>query len=139
MATVSIEAKMTLALDALEKDPKLSERAAAKLYGVKRATLQTRRNGVAPRRDTPPNSRKLTDLEEKAIIQYILELDSRSFPPRLAGVEDMANHLLDTRGAPRVGKNWAGNFVRRQPELSTRYSRRYDYQRAKNEDPVIIG
>jgi hypothetical protein len=34
---------------------------------------------------------------------------------------------------------WATNFVRRQPELRTQFSRKYNYQRAKCEDPKVIG
>jgi hypothetical protein len=51
----------------------------------------------------------------------------------------MANQLLRVRDAPPVGKLWAHNFVKRQPKLRTRYTRRYDYQRAKCEDPRVIG
>ena len=54
-------------------------------------------------------------------------------------VEDMANLLHTTRHASRVGPCWALNFVRRQPELRTRWSCLYDYKRAKCEDPKIIG
>ena len=50
----------------------------------------------------------------------------------------MANNLLRARDALPVGKNWASNFVRRQPELRMRYSRRYDYQRALCEDPKLV-
>jgi hypothetical protein len=50
-----------------------------------------------------PNSRKLTNLEESTIVEYILDLDSRSFPPRLSGVQDMANRLLADRDAPLMG------------------------------------
>jgi len=72
------------------------------------------------------------------IIQYITELFTRAFPPRLRFVEDMANRLLRERDALPVGKLWAHNFVKRQPELRTRFSRRYDYQRAKCEDLEVI-
>ncbi|KAL0940014.1 transposase [Colletotrichum truncatum] len=68
-----------------------------------------------------PNSRNLSDLEEKTIVEYILDLDARSFPPRLSGVEEMANRLLAERDAPPVGKRWASNFVKRQPQLRTRF------------------
>ena len=127
-----------MALEALQNDKNLTERAAAKIYGVDRRTLGRRRAGKPARRDMPVNSRKLTDLEERTIVQYILELDARAFPPRLRGVEDMANHLLYERDAPPVGKLWAHNFVKRQPQLRTRRTRRYDYQRAKCEDPKVI-
>ena len=51
----------------------------------------------------------------------------------------MANQLLAARGTRRVGEKWPRNFVNRQPELTTRFNRKYDYQRAKNEDPTVIG
>ncbi|KAI8649068.1 HTH CENPB-type domain-containing protein [Fusarium keratoplasticum] len=50
----------------------------------------------------------------------------------------MADQLLADRDAPPVGTNWASNFVRRHPDLKTRFFRKYDYQRAKCEDPTII-
>ncbi len=129
---------MILAIEAIQKNSELSIRAAAKIYMVSHSTLSARVKGIAARHDTMPNSRKLTDLEEKTIIQYVLDLDTRSFPPRLRGVEDMANRLLADRDAAPVGLNWASNFVRRHQELKTRFTRKYDYQRAKCEDPDII-
>jgi hypothetical protein len=50
----------------------------------------------------------------------------------------MANRLLAGRNASPVGKRWAINFIKRQPELKTRFQRRYDYQRAKCEDSIAI-
>jgi hypothetical protein len=47
---------------------------------------------------------KLTELEEEVILRNILELDTRGFAPRLAGVEDIANYILESRGGKRVGK-----------------------------------
>jgi len=132
------EAQVQLALQALQNDPKLSLRAAARIYSVHHTKLSRRRRGKESRRDIPANSRKMSDLEELVIIQYILDLDSKGFPPRLSGVEDMANRLLAERDAGRVGVNWASTFVKRHPEVTTRFNRKYDYQRAKCEDPEII-
>jgi helix-turn-helix, Psq domain len=126
MESISSEARVILALEAIQKDDSISIRAAAKIYNVPATTLRRRRDGFTARRDTKPNLKKLTDLEERAIVQYVTELSARSFPPRLCGVEDMANQLLRVCDAPPVGKLWAHNFVRRQPELRTRYTRRYD-------------
>jgi hypothetical protein len=50
----------------------------------------------------------------------------------------MANRLLADRGASPVGKRWAINFIKRQPELKTRFQRKYDYRRAQCEDPTTI-
>ena len=138
MPPSSKEDQIILALQAIKKDPSLSLRAAAKIYSIDFTTLSRRRRGRQSRRDRMPNSRKLVDLEESTIVRYILELDSQGFPPRLSHVEDMANRLLDQRGAPRVGMNWTSNFIRRHPELKTRFTRKYDYQRALCEDPNLI-
>jgi hypothetical protein len=53
-------------------------------------------------------------------------------------VRVMANLLLATTSTDTVGKNWVTNYIRRTPALQTRFSRRYDYSRALQEDPRII-
>jgi hypothetical protein len=138
MATLGKERELFLAVKAIKNTPNLSVRAAAKIYSVPRSTLGTRLQGTTPRRDTMSKSQKLTKLEESTIVQHILDLDSRSFPPRLSGVEDMANRLLAKRDASKVGKRWASNFVKRHQELKTRFFRRYDYKRAQCEDLEVI-
>jgi hypothetical protein len=133
------EAQIVLAIQAMESNKKLSLGAAAKAYSVPYNTLKRRRNGIAPRADSIANSRNLDPLEEQVIVRRVLDLYEQGFSPGYDVVEDMANLLRATRGASRVGPRWASNFVRRQPELRTRWSRPYDYQRAKCEDPEIIG
>ena len=100
MASPSYEARIILALEALKNNNDLSLRAAAKTYNVSLTTLHHRRDGRTARRDTVPNSKKLTELEEEAILRYIIKLVTQSFPPRMSGVEDMANQLLRARDAP---------------------------------------
>jgi hypothetical protein len=46
------------------------------------------------RSKTKANGLKLTKLKEEVIVRNILNIDSRGFAPRLAGVEDMANFIL---------------------------------------------
>jgi len=134
----SNEAQLLLALQALQDDKNLSLRKAAKIYDINHTTLFHQRAGWPARRDIPANLRKLTDLKEKTIIQYIIKLYTRAFHPRLSYVEDMANWLLRERDAPPVGVQWAYNFIKRQLELRTRFTRKYNYQKAKCEDPIII-
>lgn len=94
MASISYEASLNLALRTLKTDKNLSVRAAAKIYSVSHTTLLQRRSGRPARRDILANSHKLTELDEEVAVQYIIELGTRSFPPRLCGVEDMTNRLL---------------------------------------------
>jgi hypothetical protein len=100
--------------------------------------LYRRQKGILSRRDTIPNSRKLSDLEGHIIVKYILDLDSRGFPPQLRSVEEMANQPLADRDAPPVGRNWAPKFVKWHTGLKAGYCREYDYYKAKCEDPTII-
>jgi hypothetical protein len=71
------------------------------------------------------------------IVEHIVELVTRGFPPRLAAVADMANSLRAERNLGHVGVNWPSTFVRRQPELEVKFNRKYDYKRALCEDPNV--
>ena len=137
MESFSNERHIILALEALKKDPKLSVRAAAKIYSVPDRTLRRRCTGIQSRRDISANSKKLTNLEESVLLQRILDLDIRGFQPRLSDVREMADRLRMDRNASHVGPRWAENFVRRHPELTIRFRRRIDYQRAQCEDPEV--
>src|ERR1700712_5866132 len=138
MPTPCNENQINLALRALERTPFLSLRRAASIYKVPIKTWSRRKNGVQARRDIIPKTRKLSDLEEITILERILELDLQVFPPRLRGVEEMANRLLWDRDAKPIGKNWTSNFISRHPQLKTAFSRIYDYQRALCGDPDTI-
>lgn len=80
MDSTSEESQLILAIQAMTGDPNLD-----------RATLANRMKEMISRRDSTPRSRNLNELEEKTILQYILNLDSRAFPLRLREVEDMAH------------------------------------------------
>ena len=69
----------------------------------------------------------MTKSEEDAIVRYILDLDERGFPPRIAGVEDMANLLLERRDGGRVRPNWTTRFIAQREKLKTRLNRVYDF------------
>jgi hypothetical protein len=135
------EGKILLALDDIQNGRIKSLRAAAKLYEIPFSTLQARADGRISRVDKRPTGHKLTQLEEDSLTKWILSMDARGAAPRPATVGEMANILLAARGSqppPTVGKNWPSKFVQRRDELRTRYSVRYDYQRALNEDPKAL-
>jgi hypothetical protein len=50
----------------------------------------------------------------------------------------MVNYLLSQHGNQKVGENWVYNLVQHRSELKSRFSRRYNYKRAKCKDPKII-
>ncbi|EED21582.1 conserved hypothetical protein [Talaromyces stipitatus ATCC 10500] len=111
---------------------------AARIYSTPRATLQDRLNGTQQRSQVRANSHKLTQCEEESLVKWILDLDKRGLPPRHSLVREMAGYLLSQRGNQQVGENWVYNLVKRRPEIESNFSRKYNYERAKCEDPKII-
>ncbi|KFY31571.1 hypothetical protein V493_00990 [Pseudogymnoascus sp. VKM F-4281 (FW-2241)] len=138
MTTLNPKAQIILAIEAIQSSHKLSHCATAKLYNVPESTLCARMNGVTPKADSRLVSQSLTKIEEEVVVQYILDLDSRGFPPLIRDVEAMVNSILASRGIQRVGKQWPYRFIQRRIELKTRFSRAYDFQRALCEDPTVI-
>ncbi|EED15874.1 conserved hypothetical protein [Talaromyces stipitatus ATCC 10500] len=65
---------------------------------------------------------KLSQFEEESLVKWVLDLDKRGLPPR---------HSL-------VGEKWVYNLVKRRPEIESKFSRKYNYERAKCEDPKLI-
>jgi hypothetical protein len=132
------EADVQLAISDIQNNQIQSLRRAEIIYKVPKTTIRRRRDGAHCRRDCEPNSRNLTKLEEEVIIQRILDECLRGIPPLKAHVRDMADRLLRDRSGNPTGKNWVDRFIKRTPELRTRWSRPYDHQRAACEDPAII-
>jgi hypothetical protein len=132
------EGDVQLAISDIQSNQIKSLRRAEAIHSVPRRTIQRRRDGKRPQRDCEPKSKRLTKLEEEAIVQRILEEGLRGIPPSKAHVQDMADRLLRERGGKPTGKNWVDNFIKRTPELRTRWTRPYDRQRAACEDPAVI-
>ena len=68
-------------------------------------------------------------------------MDRRGAAPRPSMVREMANLLLEKRGTTPVisiSENWVTNYMKRRPLLSSRFSKRYNYERAKCEDLKVI-
>jgi hypothetical protein len=100
----SKEAQLQLALQAIKCDATLSQRRAATIYNVSQATLSNRRAGTPLQRDCRLNMSRLRKTEEDVIVQHILNLNLRGFPPQLATVKDIADSLLAERHKDPVGQ-----------------------------------
>src|SRR6266487_1499985 len=105
------EGRMALAIQAIQLGQIKSVLSAAKTYVVNRTTLDLRLRGIPSRRDSTPHNRKLSLSEESVIVNYVLDLDSRGFSPRVCVVGEMANLLLAERGGAPIGKCWTSNFI----------------------------
>jgi hypothetical protein len=138
----SKEGQIALALASYQSNTRQSLRALARAYSVPRSTLQTRLQGVRPKSEITSVNQKLHPTEEQSLVQWILDLDRRGFPPQIIDVRRMADNLLAARGQnppPQpVGQKWVSRFVNRRAELQTRWNRKFHSERARSEDPVAI-
>ena len=135
------EGRVLLAIEAYKNKEITSLHEVARRFDIPRTTLRRRLAGSTNRAETRANSHKLTQIEEESLQKWILSMDSRGAAPRPSTVREMADLLLAARGStppPSVGNNWVTNFVKRHPILSSRFSKGYNYARAKCEDPKII-
>src|SRR3954471_12030060 len=105
MEIQSQESRIILAINTLQSSKKLSRRQASKIYNVPETTLRCRMNGRVLKRESRPIAYQLIIEEEQVAIQYIIDLDTRGFTPRLTSVKDMANLLYYKRGANNVSKH----------------------------------
>lgn len=104
MSVLTKEGRIILAIEAIRTTKKISIRRAAKTYNVPEASIRHRMKGRVAVLETRNPRHNLTSSEEDALVRYILDLDTRGFPPRIEGVKNMANSLLTTRRAKPVGK-----------------------------------
>ncbi|RJE17767.1 Pogo transposable element, partial [Aspergillus sclerotialis] len=139
--SIEQEGRILLAISAIQKNEITAIREAARRFAIPESTLRRRLNSRMNRAETRANSHKLTQIEEESLVQWILSMDQRGVAPRPTTVREMANLLLqgrETTPVQTVGEKWVYNFVKRHSELATRFSRRYNYERAKCEDPKAI-
>ena len=99
------EADVQLALSDILKNQIKSIQRAEIVYKVPLRTIRRRRDGTRSRRDCEPNSKRLTKLEEEAIIKRILEQDLQGISLLKLLIQDMADRLLRARDAEPVSKN----------------------------------
>ena len=130
--SLSSEERVLLAVEAFRQGQFQSANKAAQAHEVPQSTVSDRL------RDAQINNRKLTPAEEASLVQWILSMDERWMPLTVAYTRHMADLLLFERGKDPVDENWVRNFVHRHDKIEAKYCRKYDYQRAKCEDPKVF-
>ena len=136
------EGRIDLAIHGIKKKQFSSQRNAAEVCKVPRATMRTRLKGVIPKQGSRAANNLLLQIEEEELVQWILAIERRGFPSYLIDIKRMVEHLISRRGTsgstPSVGKNWVYRFTERVPALNKYRTRNKDYKRARQERPSII-
>ena len=137
------EGRLALSKHAIQNNQLLSLNRAVKLHNVPKSSLRSCLKGSIPIAQSNAKKQNLQLSEEQSLVQWILKLNRRGFPPQIINVRQMADVLLTTYSQnppPQpVGKNWVLQFINAQPKLQTKWNYKFHLQYAKCEDLKIIG
>lgn len=133
------QGRQLLAIEAIQQKQIESLEAASSAYDVPSSTLKHRVLGRASRTTKSPNCQKMTGNQDSSLKKWIFDMDRRGLPPTQSMVHEMVNLLLqDSKCTTPVGPNWVTLFIMRHGDLSSKYTQKYDYQRAHFENPGFI-
>ena len=112
-----------MALDTLKKGQFKSQRAAALAFHIPETTLCRQIRGVVSRPQKTANCQKLSDTEESTLLAWILDMDKCGLPLHLPIVRHLAQLLVSARlPSTTIGENWVNCYVKRHPELKSKYT-----------------
>ena len=86
------------AITDLESGVFTSRRKAADWYGVAESTLRGRQQGQQPHAIAHQNQQRLTPEQERFLVDWILDEDSRAQPPSHPRVREIAIQILHMNG-----------------------------------------
>ena len=123
-----------------KKPKKPSIRSFAEQYGVNHITLSRRyKNKAKTSKISHIKQQRLTPAQEKALVKYVEQLESWSFPPCISHLRFTAQEIALRNGDTKpIGINWVSKFMKRHPELATRYQRPLEKDRANNATKEVI-
>jgi hypothetical protein len=111
-----------------------SYRAIADHSGVPRSTLHHRAHGRRSMEEKAESQQYLTPFEEKAVVDFILQMAELGTPVRIKYIPSIAfsstrHRPLPDRPLKPPGKNWVKALERRRPELVARRVKAMDWNR----------
>lgn len=137
------EADMLKAMKSLESNEFQSIRATATHFQVPESTLRTRQAGTKPRAQSHEAHQILSNAEEKALVQWVIQSTSIGNPVTPALLKQTAQEIRNRRvtltaspnsqlfESPPIGHEWLYRFLNRFPNLKGTYSRQLESSRYK--------
>ena len=102
----------------------MSQRAAAKKYGIPRSTLIGRLKGRQPKRDSKVIDQRLSPTQETFVCDWILNEEKAGRAPNRRQVMGFASSIIKTGGDnDKLGARWVDRFLKRNPYIKTKLSK----------------
>jgi len=112
------EELIILALAAIENG--VSERKAAKGYGVPWTTLQSRHAGRSTAHSGHTHQKRLSKDQESCLCDWIMDQERCGYAPSHSWAKEMASLFLVLTGDTKpLGKKWVPHFVKRNPCIAS--------------------
>lgn len=124
--------------DPQKKKPHLTP--IALYYGLVPTTLARRIAGkTRSHQEAHQHEQRLSPAEEQALESWVLQVAEWGWPPRVTSVRHMAKEMLAEKDDHKeLGINWVASFLRRHPDLQSRFSQPLDKERVATHDPAKL-
>ena len=111
----------------------------ARQHDIWPSTLQYRITHGPSRQDRANRQQRLSPEEETALAQFIYRLQAWGWPGTVDYIKATAQELCYAKGDIKaLGINWTQKFLRRHPDIKTKYVPPLDEERAAAQDPEIL-
>jgi transposase-like protein len=121
---------LLLALDYIYQNPNHSIRSIAKKFGVNRSTLSRHLVRPTSRVIAHECSQRLSYRQERFLVDWIKDEETRGYAPSRSRVYEMAQKLLAALGDDKpLGHKWIDGFKKRNPDIKTLSGRRIASER----------
>jgi hypothetical protein len=128
-----------LALEDLRTGGYTSIRAVGTAYGILESTLRARLKGTPNRRTAHEYRKRLLVLQEKFLVDWILEQETQGFPPSHARTREMATQITRMNGDTQpLGKRFVSKLIRDNPRIALLVGRPIKQARINGTNPKAI-
>lgn len=140
MSFLDKEKQIQLAIESWKQAEYPSIRQTADAYGVNRTTLSRRYNGqTIERRKAHGFQQRLSNTQERFLVNWITNLDRQGLPPTFSRVREMATRiLLENNDKEPLGIRWIYSFLDRNPNILSLRSVRIDHKRISGTQEEIL-
>jgi transposase len=97
-----------------------SKRQVARDYGISESTLRYRLQRANEIESGAERKRRLSDLQEKSVVQWIQQLEKAGRAPKRWQIKDYAQEI--SAADPPLGHNWVDRFLQRHKEVKIKPS-----------------
>lgn len=110
----------------------LSQRAAAKKYGVPQSTISDRMRGTPSLRAAKIPQQRLSPAQESFLCKWILNEEKAGRAPNRRQVSGIATSILKRGGDnDKLGARWIDRFLARNPDIKTKLSKPLESARVR--------